>query len=125
MKRYWKATLSALLVLVMGSTMIGCSVTSTGGSYAGPSDSAEYYLDIEYYPEFNTEEYTAYDENGFQSVAANPTSTFSGSVDTASYANLRRMINEGYKLENIPSDAVRTEEFLNYFKYDFVAPAKD
>ena len=73
--------------------------------------------------DFNTEEYAAQDENGFVSTKAQPLSTVSADVDTASYANLRRMINEGYSLDAVPSGAVRVEEMLNYFTYDYAAPA--
>ena len=71
---------------------------------------------------FNTEEYAAVDENGFVSTKAQPLSTVSADVDTASYANLRRMINDGYSLEEVPDGAVRTEEMLNYFTYDYEKP---
>lgn len=73
-------------------------------------------------PEFNTEEYSAISENGFQRVALSPLSTFSADVDTASYSNVRRLIRNGYGLGNIPKGAVRTEEFLNYFTYDYKQP---
>ncbi len=69
--------------------------------------------------DFNTEEYNAITENSYMSVAANPLSTFSIDVDTASYTNLRRMINDGY---NIPENAVRIEEMINYFDYNYPAP---
>ena len=71
---------------------------------------------------YNTEEYAAMRENGFLSVAANPFSTFSADVDTASYCNLRRMLSSGVKLSDIPKGAVRIEEMLNYFRYDYRAP---
>ena len=71
---------------------------------------------------YNTEEYAAMRENGFLSVAANPFSTFSADVDTASYCNLRRMLSSGTKLNDIPKGAVRIEEMLNYFRYDYRAP---
>ncbi|MBT9775679.1 DUF3520 domain-containing protein [Clostridium sp. MCC353] len=70
----------------------------------------------------NTEEYHAIVENGFKSVAENPLSTFSVDVDTAAYSNIRRMISRG---ENIPEDAVRIEEMINYFKYDYKTPDGD
>ena len=70
-------------------------------------------------PDFNTEEYSAITENSFQSVAANPLSTFSADVDTASYSNLRRIIRDG---GTIPQDAVRIEEMVNYFHYDYPEP---
>ncbi|MBO4420223.1 MAG: von Willebrand factor type A domain-containing protein [Lachnospiraceae bacterium] len=69
--------------------------------------------------QWNTEEYKYIDENGWKVVSVSPFSTFAADVDTASYANLRRMINEGY---TIPADAVRVEELINYFKYDYAAP---
>lgn len=71
---------------------------------------------------FNTEEYNQIIENGYKSVAANPLSTFSVDVDTASYANVRRMIEYG---QNINPDAVRIEEFINYFNYDYPEPTTD
>ena len=70
-------------------------------------------------PDWNTEEYSYTPENGWMSVAASPFSTFAADVDTASYANLRRMINQG---KNVPADAVRIEEMLNYFHYNYPAP---
>ena len=71
---------------------------------------------------FNTEEYAAIDENGFIATRTQPLSTVSADVDTASYANVRRMITDGYGLDEIPSGAVRTEEMLNYFTYDYAKP---
>jgi len=76
-------------------------------------------------PEFNTEEYAAVSENGFRRVSTDPLSTFSADVDTASYCNLRRMLNSDYAPGDIPSGAVRVEEMLNYFRYDYAAPEGD
>ncbi len=75
------------------------------------------------YPEtdWNTEEYSHIDENGWKSTATSPLSTFAADVDTASYANLRRMIYNG---ERIPEDAVRIEEMINYFSYDYPEPRR-
>lgn len=75
----------------------------------------------DYIPSGN-EEYSATEENPFYSVKENPLSTFSADVDTASYANIRRMIYDGYSMDEIPSDAVRIEEMLNYFSYDLEKP---
>ncbi len=72
--------------------------------------------------DFNTEEYKSTEENGFRSVLTTPLSTFGVDVDTASYANLRRMLNWGYEMDEIPSGAVRTEEILNYFNYNYQGP---
>lgn len=69
--------------------------------------------------EMNTEEYSAIVENGYMSAKNNPLSTFSIDVDTASYANVRRMLNSG---QSVPKDAVRVEEFINYFKYQYPEP---
>ena len=76
-------------------------------------------------PQFNTEEYAAVTENGFKKVATDPLSTFSADVDTASYCNLRRMLNDDYSPDDIPTGAVRVEEMLNYFRYDYAAPEGD
>ena len=75
-----------------------------------------------YWEYFNTEEYNSIEESGYKSVAANPLSTFSIDVDTASYANVRRMIQEG---GYVNPDAVRIEEFINYFNYSYPQPATD
>lgn len=74
------------------------------------------------YPSFNTSEYNAFQENRFLSVRTSPLSTFAADVDTASYAQLRRMILEG---SSVPADAVRIEEMLNYFRYAYQQPQGD
>lgn len=84
-----------------------------------PANGANRFTYEEYY---NTEEYNEIIENGYKSVAANPLSTFSVDVDTASYANVRRMIEYG---DYINPDAVRIEEFINYFDYDYSEPTTD
>ena len=66
-----------------------------------------------------SEEYNAIKENGFLSAAENPLSTFSVDVDTASYSNIRRMIN---RKQDISQDAVRIEEMINYFTYNYRKP---
>lgn len=73
-------------------------------------------------PNNSAEEYTKAEESGYKLVSEEPLSTFSADVDTASYANLRRMINDGYHMEDIPQDAVRIEEMINYFSYDYHEP---
>ncbi|MCL2825970.1 MAG: von Willebrand factor type A domain-containing protein [Eggerthellaceae bacterium] len=71
---------------------------------------------------YNSEEYPQCDESGFIDTAESPLSTFSVDVDTASYTNLRRMVDSGYSQEDIPDGAVRIEEMLNYFHYSFIMP---
>ncbi len=70
----------------------------------------------------NNEEYSKWEEKGFVNVMREPLSTFAADVDTASYSNLRRMIRDGWDLENLPEGSVRIEEMLNYFSYDFEEP---
>lgn len=80
-------------------------------SYAPP-----YYDHGQYH---NTEEYATIHENGFKKVLDNALSTFSIDVDAASYSNMRRFINNG---QLPPKDAVRIEEMINYFNYDYENP---
>lgn len=70
-------------------------------------------------PQYNTEEYDAISENIFHDALRNPLSTFSIDVDAASYSNMRRFINNG---QRPPKDAVRIEEMINYFDYDYAQP---
>ncbi|BBM84960.1 vWA domain-containing protein [Candidatus Uabimicrobium amorphum] len=73
-------------------------------------------------PEHNTEDYNHIVENPFIKVSDDPLSTFSIDVDTASYANVRRFLNRN---SMPPKDAVRLEEMINYFSYDYPAPNDD
>ncbi|MCR5847744.1 MAG: von Willebrand factor type A domain-containing protein [Lachnospiraceae bacterium] len=78
--------------------------------------------EAEDYIQMNTEEYSDIRENVFRDVSTSPLSSFSADVDSASYSNLRRMINMGYSLDQIPEGAVRAEEMINYFHYDYKGP---
>lgn len=69
--------------------------------------------------EWNTEEYDGINENIFHEALRNPLSTFSIDVDAASYSNVRRFINNG---QRPPQDAVRIEELVNYFSYNYDQP---
>ncbi|RCW92806.1 vWA domain-containing protein [Winogradskyella arenosi] len=85
----------------------GCIViTTTGGNYR-----------IE-----NNENYANITENDFESTGLSPLSTFSIDVDKAGYSNVRRMINNG---ETIPPDAVKLEEMVNYFNYNYSQPTDE
>ena len=68
----------------------------------------------------NAEHYLAQEENAIKRVSADPISTFSVDVDTAAYSNVRRMVMDEGRLP--PSDAVKAEEFINYFNYDYPKP---
>ncbi|MFH1349729.1 MAG: VWA domain-containing protein [Pseudomonadota bacterium] len=70
-------------------------------------------------PAFNTEEYDRIYENRFKDASQNPLSTFSIDVDTASYSNVRIYISRN---QMPPKDAVRIEEMINYFNYDYPKP---
>ena len=70
-------------------------------------------------PPFNTESYAHIEEADFLGVEDNPLSTFAIDVDRASYANMRRFIERGMRP---PIDAVRIEELVNYFTYDYPSP---
>ena len=141
-------------------------VAEADGYYAAEVLDGGFY-DSYAYDQFNTEEYAAVKENGFISTRTRPLSTVSADVDTASYCNLRRLVNEGAKLavnapdkddgtvtldggDNdseepdveytdiygdyydpygtlnvIPTGAVRVEEMLNYFTYNYEKPSGD
>ncbi|MCA9695427.1 MAG: von Willebrand factor type A domain-containing protein, partial [Myxococcales bacterium] len=70
----------------------------------------------------NRESYAHTPENPYVAVADDPVSTFAADVDTGSFSNARRILEQG-RLP--PADAVRAEEFINYFAYDYPAPAGD
>ena len=71
---------------------------------------------------FNREEYRYTPENDFKRVSAHPLSTFSIDADTASYSNVRRFLNDD---ELPPDGAVRLEELINYFQFDYTTPRGD
>jgi Ca-activated chloride channel family protein len=70
----------------------------------------------------NDEDYDNFVENAFESPKTAPLSTFSIDVDNASYTNVRRFINNG---QAVPKDAVRVEEMVNFFKYQYPQPANE
>jgi Ca-activated chloride channel homolog len=72
--------------------------------------------------ELNTEAYASVTENAFIGVKEHPLSTFSSDVDTASYSNARRFLNQG---QLPPKDAIRVEEWINYFSYAYAPPVGD
>jgi len=89
-------------------------------AYTSPAQvSLSGYPAVEITPDLNTEEYDRIYENRFKDAAQNPLSTFSIDVDTASYSNVRRFI-RGSQMP--PKDAVRIEEMINYFNYDYPQP---
>ena len=92
----------------------GAGRTASLGSYGGQWHAYPYPP-----PADNTESYAPIQGNTFKQVANEPLSTFSIDVDTASYANVRRFLRAG---QMPPPDAVRVEEMVNYFPYDYAPP---
>ncbi|WP_286971573.1 VWA domain-containing protein, partial [Flavobacterium sp. UBA4854] len=68
------------------------------------------------------EDYDSFVENAFESPKTAPLSTFSIDVDNASYTNIRRFLNNG---QQVPKDAVRVEEMVNFFKYTYPQPKNE
>ena len=94
------------------TTKLGFSVAKVEGKSVSPA----------YYDNINSEEYETISENTFKWASKTPLSTFSIDVDGASYSNVRRMIMDG----RLPvKDAVRVEELINYFNYDYEAPRSE
>ncbi len=92
-----------------------------GGAGTYITDAPQDWIDT---TNWNTEEYNNIKESGFQSVATSPFSTFGADVDTATYTNLRRSLFEGDGY-GISDSAIRIEEMINYFHYDYEAPKGD
>ncbi|MBR0163260.1 MAG: VWA domain-containing protein [Lachnospiraceae bacterium] len=105
----------------------GAPMMSLGGNASEDVLVESYASETECYDAFFApgpgETYEKAPENGYFLTRTAPLSTFSASVDTASYTNVRRMIENGYRLQDIPQSAVRPEEFVNYFRYDLQGPA--
>ena len=86
---------------------------------APPPALSTYAANAPYGSRENTERYDGKPVASIQSVATAPVSTFAVDVDTGAYANVRRFLNQG---SLPPADAVRTEEMINYFRYDYPRP---
>lgn len=118
----------SIIVLALSITLTACSqeggyMTDNAMRRARSVDASDMYTAEAYmgetFAEMNTEEYSEIKESGFKSPRTEPLSTFSADVDTASYTNIRRYINNG---DTVPAGAVRIEEMLNYFSYDYPEP---
>ena len=126
--RYLSLALTGALLLAAGGCGAGgnSSGAAPAADMAAPAAGSAVYASAgapaeaqEGLPEFYTEEYRYLAENGFHAVSTAPLSTFAADVDTASYANLRRLLLSG---QEVPADAVRIEELINYFHYDYPTP---
>jgi Ca-activated chloride channel family protein len=101
-------------------TQVVCETEAVAYDMAAPSSRVSgksvHFHNQQLYQDYNTESYAGIDENGYKDPLKAPYSTFSIDVDNASYSNVRRFINLG---QEVPADAVRIEEMINYFKYDY------
>ena len=124
--------LCAAIAAAIAAALILASCSAAGDNYA-PGDVGMY--DAEYNEMYSIAQGEPDDgfnmgklkENPFVKTADEPVSTFSADVDTASYTMLRRLIKEGYDLKSLKSTAganIRTEELINYFRYDCRAPGE-
>ncbi|MBO4748775.1 MAG: VWA domain-containing protein [Lachnospiraceae bacterium] len=94
------------------------AVADSGAMYSVQMSKTRGANEIDIIP-WNTEEYSYNPENAWLSAKTSPFSTFAADVDTASYANVRRMLTQH---TDVPADAVRLEEMINYFRYDYAQP---
>ncbi|WP_250655759.1 vWA domain-containing protein [Alkalimarinus coralli] len=102
----------AAQAVLMDATMPEMRIAS--GAYISPA--------LPPSPPISTERYQNIEQNSVMAVSESPVSTFSIDVDTASYANIRRFINNG---QIPPANAVRTEELINYFDYQYMPPSSE
>lgn len=112
-------SLDEIVVVGYGERKRAPMIRGTHKMYAVASEYDASYPGYIYPPDFNTEGYSTIRENGYRNVLDEPLSTFSIDVDRASYSNLRRFIENG---QLPPVDAVRIEEMINYFSYDYPEP---
>jgi Ca-activated chloride channel family protein len=124
--------LSEVVVVAYGTkrkmASVGYATSSVMGKVSGvqvgtySNSTPTYFYNNDNDEESNTEAYSNIVENGFKNVSDNPISTFSIDVDAASYSNVRRFLNQG---QLPPAGAVRTEEMINYFKYQYPQPTNN
>ncbi|MBE6854770.1 MAG: DUF3520 domain-containing protein [Ruminococcus sp.] len=136
MKHYTRAKRTAAVSAAIAITMlgyVGCGQSDYGDYNYDTNTKYDYVTEDETFrddsvisiaPEapsadISGEEYNGIIENGFCSPLSKPLSTFSIDVDTASYSNLRRLLENG---SSIPKEAIRLEEMINYFDYDYTTP---
>lgn len=130
MKNKIRISALSLSCTLMLSLFTGCGQDMSYDMKSSEQNAGMNYIDVqescdaEEVQPMNTEEYNAVTESGFKNPQIEPLSTFSADVDTASYTNIRRFINLNNGQE-VPEGAVRIEEMLNYFSYDYPEPQGD
>ncbi len=124
MRKFGKTTksVSFIMVAVILLSFVSCKKAESNNMASGDYNGGMNYGGASY-DELGGENYTEIVENSFVNTMENNTSYFSIDANTASYPNLRSLINNGYY--NINKDAVRVEEMLNYFSYDYETPDGD
>ncbi len=131
MKKRGIFKLSIALLCLASVLLTGCSAMDGGNlapgeGYIGNADDGYTQDKVDNnIPSVNDPNYGEIIENQFVKAEDEPTSTFSADVDTAAYSYFRKLVNSGYDLstmKNISGGQFRTEEMLNYFKYETNAP---
>lgn len=123
-KRFSRMAALSLTLPLIAATFAGCG---DDGSYSGVNSNSNYTYNYKTEAEENyspntvnpNEGYNHVEETGFKDPKSEPLSTFSADVDTASYTNARRMLNEH---QIVDADSVRVEEYINYFDYKYADP---
>lgn len=117
---------SSPAIVVTGSRVSGAMQESVSPLTVVDASQAQAKSDFRYIPPVvvpvdpGNERYDGEEVSPVKLAATDPVSTFSVDVDTGAYANARRFLTQG---QMPPKDAVRTEEFINYFRYDYARPA--
>ena len=126
MKRTYKLLSLLLAALLMLPLLASCSKNSAEDAYAPEADVEHFYSEVVNGGLKGEIAENGFAENPFIATGEQNISTFSADVDTASYTYFRKLVNQGYTLQQLQNTAksFRTEEFINYFKYDVTQPAE-
>jgi Ca-activated chloride channel family protein len=119
LKQYEPYSLPASTAAKDSAMMMLGKAERSAVSYQSESVGGSMYSQVYGPADFNTEAYDRIYDNDYKLVANDPLSTFSIDVDTASYSNVRRFLNQN---QLPPKDAVRIEELVNYFTYNYPDP---
>lgn len=122
MKKAFKKILALVLILTFVLAVASCGAMSMAPNYGGVYDKMDAMAGMPGVDNSN-EDYTEIVENPFVDTLEKPDSYFSIDVNTASYPNIRRYIKNGQI--HFDKNAVRVEEMLNYFNYDYNTPTDD
>lgn len=118
-----RRVVGAVVAVAVAGTLASCSADDASDGAVAPDAAYEEGFSQDQWRDVPTDPQEEYDdspEQPFQDVTTSPLSTFASDVDTASYSNLRRQLNQG-----VEPEGVRIEELVNYFDYDYPAPAPD